>query len=477
MAFSINIPGPKLIDLGLYGKLSDIGSAFKESRDEALAKDVFANMRSDDPASVDEALQRLAHTKYAPIIQRIAESHQQAKERAATQDIARGHLGVSQANLKIQQDLQEQAKKDRESFDKLWGGMEPATPAAPTAPAAPKPVFPELLEPPPGPGAALQNMQPGEGYDISAAKRTSAVGAPATEAPTPSPPSLANMSQEQAMRLLAHPGVPDSFKKAIEFRLRQIEAERKEEGKDKEAESLGTARGKTLNETFGEIRDQEQRANRNLYNIERQQQLIKETPTGFGSGVANWIDRAMVGTEELQRNRLGFSSPFMGNLYENAKKRAANYDELRGLQTLSVYDMLQGFGKGTTNEERKVMAQAYADSAKTTEGNLASLRFLKRVSELDKEESALVRRYYAHQQQTGQNIKQEDIDILRNRVREKGNAELRRQYEIDRKNNQVAEVAGSDKKTEPTAVPSPAGAPDAEGWTPIPGGGRIRVKP
>lgn len=98
MAFNINIPGPKLIDLDLSTKLGDLGTTFRQNRDEAYAKDIFANLDLNDPAQVDRAVTQLAHLpQYAGLAQRIAESHQRAQERAATESIQRDYLGIAKS--------------------------------------------------------------------------------------------------------------------------------------------------------------------------------------------------------------------------------------------------------------------------------------------------------------------------------------------------------------------------------------------
>ena len=136
MAFNINIPGPKLIDLDLSTKLGDLGTTFRQNRDEAYAKDIFANLDLNDPAQVDRAVTQLAHLpQYAGLAQRIAESHQRAQERLATEDIARRGVAVREGELGRGLAADRAAREQDEAFQRALQNR-PALPPA-TADDAP----------------------------------------------------------------------------------------------------------------------------------------------------------------------------------------------------------------------------------------------------------------------------------------------------------------------------------------------------
>lgn len=433
--------------------LAELPGIIQKKRQEEEFAGALADLQSNNPESIDKAIRRLGNAgpAGAALATRLIHGQQEAKQHADTMKIRQGLLGVAQGRLGIER---EKTKREQDAIDAINKMTAPgAAPAA--APAAP-PKYPGLED----------DDDSNEGIDVSSQSKVPA--APAS--------GIAGMTEEQVLSGMNNPGLPAATRQALALRFRQLQTEKRvNTNPDIFGKELEKKRGASMAKELDELQKQYTGADKELRNLDRAEQILKSgyAPTGFLGPTIAFGSKAIAGTGDALKS-FGVEPPEMTKgAVDSARRRSSSYDELQALQSASVFDKLQGFGKSISDADRREISNIYASIGKSTEGNLAIINYLRRVAQIDKQEMEEVIKYRQHQKATGQQVDPDDIAKLRSKVRTRGGKELLELAAKDaEKYGQSSSLGDKGKRggAEAGAAPAaaPAAAPKSKGTRPTP---------
>lgn len=397
MAFNINVPGPALIDTSSIGRsLSELGSTIGQIREDRAIKEALANLQSDDPASVDEAIRRLNQTGATgrDLALKLREQQDKATSRVLQQPQADYTLASAEAIRGQEARAQERMgweRKRRElglPTEEQPTGLETRVPMPRRRPIGP--------------------MSMAEGLvDVSSAEQQ-----PAAQ---PEPTKAERLKQlENELEWNA-----EDFRNA-ETASERIYAREKFKALQKERmqllkpDAVEEAEAKTLGKTLAGMPARMESARNQLSILNQQEEVLKKQPTGFLAPAIGSFARGVAGVaDQLGINSTGPEGSAVGQGAGWARDVTKGQEIIRGATSNLLFTKLQGFGKGITNDERREMANVYAAIPKSTEGNLALIAIQRHSAETDiKVMEAII-----EHRKAGKPMTASEITELENRIR------------------------------------------------------------